>query len=118
MKRISSKRAKSTQISTKVKTAVYDRDGGLCVICGKPGSPDAHFVPRSKGGLGIKENIVTLCRECHDRFDHGDTYDMTVIGTMVRCYLMELYPDIEYPYDRYHPDDDSKLIYQKYGEEL
>ena len=71
MKRISTKRAKSTQISTRTKKAVYDRDNGLCVVCGRRGFPDAHYVPRFKGGLGIEENIVTMCRVCHERFDHG-----------------------------------------------
>jgi hypothetical protein len=118
MKNLSSKRAKSTQISTRTKKTVYERDNGLCVVCGRRGVPDAHYIPRSKGGLGIEQNIVTLCRECHDRFDHGDSYDMGVIGTMVRMHLMDMYPDWEYPQDRYHPAEDSKLIYQKYGGEL
>lgn len=118
MRRLSTKRARALQIPTKVKKSVYDRDSGLCVVCGQRGFPDAHYIPRSKGGLGIEENIVTLCRGCHERFDHGDQYDMTVIGTMIRCYLKEHYPGIDYPDDRYHPKEDSKLIYQKYGEEL
>lgn len=114
MRHISTKRAKALQIPTRVKEAVYERDNGLCVVCGQRGFPDAHYIPRSKGGLGIEQNIVTLCRTCHDRFDHGDKYDMTVVGTMIRCYLMERYPEMTYPEDRYHPPAKCQLVYQKY----
>lgn len=85
------------------------------MVCGRPGIPEAHYIPRSAGGLGIVQNVVCLCRDCHNKFDHGDAYDMTVTGTMIRCYLKERYPGIDYPDDRYHPDENSELIYQKYG---
>ena len=117
MRHISTERAKSTQISTKTKTIVFDRDMDRCVVCGRRGFPDAHFIPRSKGGLGIKENLVTLCRYCHERFDHGDAQDMEYIGKKVKEYLSEHYPEIEYPEDRYHPGD-CDLVYKKYGGEL
>lgn len=48
------------------KTAVKDRDGWKCVVCGK-GVPDGvelqvdHIKPRSKGGDGSLENGQTLC---------------------------------------------------------
>ena len=67
-----SKRTKATDIPQKVKQAVWERDGGRCVVCGccRNVMPNAHFIPRSKGGLGIEENIVTLCtnlteNQCH-----------------------------------------------------
>lgn len=108
MKRISSARAKATQIPMKVKKAVYDRDNGLCVVCGRPGNPEAHYVPRSRGGLGIEQNIVTLCRECHDKFDFGDRETMTYYDQLIRNYLVDCYPDW----------DENDLIYRKYGGEL
>lgn len=117
MKRISSERAKSTQISTKTKTIVFDRDSGRCILCGRRGLPSAHYVPRAFGGCGKPENIVTLCNECHERFDHGDAEDMETIGKRVREYLSEHYPEIEYPEDRYHPGE-CELVYQKYGGKL
>lgn len=62
-------RTKACSISKTVKENVYRRDSGRCILCGKIGLPEAHYIPRSKGGLGIEENIVTLCRECHYQLD-------------------------------------------------
>lgn len=64
------KRTKALAINKAVKEKVYERDCGLCVLCGRPGLPEAHYIPRSKGGLGIEQNIVTLCRPCHNQMDN------------------------------------------------
>lgn len=48
-----------------------ERDNGRCVVCGAYGIPNAHYIPRSLGGLGIEENIVTMCLDCHREYDHG-----------------------------------------------
>lgn len=66
-----SKRAKACDISTKVRQIVYERDNGRCVLCGRRGFPNSHFIKRSQGGLGIPENVVTHCADCHYQFDHG-----------------------------------------------
>lgn len=63
------KRTKALAISYEVKCAAYRRDKGLCIFCGRPGLPEAHYIPRSHGGLGIEENILTVCRDCHRRLD-------------------------------------------------
>ena len=70
------KRAKATDIPQKVKKVVWERDGGCCVICGNNYNvmPNAHFISRSKGGLGIEENVFTACtrlteNDCHYKFD-------------------------------------------------
>lgn len=69
------KRTKACAISRAVKEAVYKRDQGRCILCGRPGLPEAHYIPRSKGGLGIEQNIVTLCRPCHDLMDNTTARD-------------------------------------------
>lgn len=72
-------RAKACEIPQSVKQVVAQRDSvdgwPCCILCGKP-APDgstewsnAHYVPRSQGGLGIEQNVLTLCPECHRRFD-------------------------------------------------
>lgn len=60
-------------IPTRVKLAVWKRDGGKCVICGA--TDDLHFdhdVPWSKGGTSIKdENVQLLCaRHNLQKHDH------------------------------------------------
>lgn len=65
------KRTKACAISKKTKEIVKKRDGGCCIFCGAPGLPEAHYIPRSHGGLGIPENIVTACRPCHDKMDNS-----------------------------------------------
>ena len=96
------KRTKALTISQKVKAAVFNRDGGKCIVCGRFGSPCAHYISRAQGGLGIEENIVTLCDECHRRFDQ--TADRKVYRDMIAAYLRQQYPGW----------DEKKLIYRKY----
>lgn len=84
------KRAKATDISQKVKKAVWERDGERCIICGSHyAMPNAHYIPRSKGGLGIEENIVTLCMNCHNAYDH--TIQRPYFEKKIREYLQESY---------------------------
>lgn len=94
------KETKRTRITEKVKRKVYARDGGRCIVCGAPGLPEAHYIRRSQGGLGIEENIVTMCRPCHREFDEGKNHE--AIRAWVEEYLERFYPDFD-NYDRiYH----------------
>lgn len=86
-----SKRTKALEIPKAVKRRVEERDEGICIICGRPGFPNAHFIARSHGGLGIEENIVTLCSGCHRRYDQST--DRTAIGTAIADYLRGCYTD-------------------------
>lgn len=86
-----SKRSKATDISAKVKKAVYERDNGMCIYCGRIGIPNAHYISRAKGGLGIEQNIVTLCIGCHHQYDNGELHEE--IGAYIKKYLRAKYPD-------------------------
>ena len=97
------KMTKATSIPNEVKRKVYMRDGGKCVVCGKPGIPNAHYIRRSQGGLGIEENIVTLCPECHHDYDNG--FKREEIGAWLSEYLDKWYPDFP----------DEKRVYSKYN---
>ncbi|MEK0311655.1 HNH endonuclease [Sweet potato little leaf phytoplasma] len=50
------------------RVAVYARDGGACVFCGRTESLSIdHIVPWSKGGAHAMSNFQTLCRSCNSR---------------------------------------------------
>jgi 5-methylcytosine-specific restriction endonuclease McrA len=54
------------------KEALYERDGWRCVACGarRPLDP-AHVMKRSRGGSDDLDNLLTLCRACHDLADNA-----------------------------------------------
>ena len=85
------KETKATKIPEKVKKAVWERDGGRCIVCLRPGNPWCHFIPRSQGGLGIEQNIVTLCNACHQLYDNSE--HRCEIRWKLRKYLKSKYPD-------------------------
>lgn len=98
-----SKRSKATAIPLKVKGAVYDRDLGRCIFCGRPGAPNAHYIARSHGGMGVERNIVTACSECHHEMDNGKN--------------TKKYKDYARNYLQHHYEDwnEDELIYRKGG---
>ena len=101
--RYHSKRSKATDIPQSVKIIVYARDEGLCILCGRPGLPNAHYVARAQGGLGMEENIITACPVCHQRLDNStDRKRMKLIAAE---YLREKYPGW----------DERNLVYRKGG---
>ena len=86
------KRSKACDISKTVKNIVWERDHHMCIICGNPyAMPNAHYIRRSHGGLGIPKNVVTLCQSCHHEFDNGKSG--IHIKALVRDYLKTKYPD-------------------------
>ena len=92
MRNISSKRAKALSISAAVKARVWERDNHLCVYCHSPNAiPEAHYISRAKGGLGVEENILTLCRRCHDRYDHGTREEKRELARRFKEYLNKQY---------------------------
>lgn len=99
-----SKRSRACDISKKVRDRVWERDGHKCIICGSYyAMPNSHFIRRSQGGLGIEENIVTMCQLCHSMYDQG--VDRRAIEAYTEKYLKNLYPD----WNR------EKLIYKKWS---
>lgn len=100
------KRTIATDISQVVKKEVWERDLHRCIFCKKQvplSNANAHFIPRSAGGLGISQNIITACNECHNEQDNGKKsieYDR-----VAEKYLKKYYGD---------KWDKKKLIYNKY----
>ena len=96
------KRTKALAISREVKDAVWERDKHCCVWCGSPfAEPNAHYIARSQGGLGIEKNILTLCRECHRRYDQ--TAHRKIMRRFFRDYLKDKYADW----------DEDSLVYRR-----
>ena len=83
----------ATRISQNVKDAVSARDRGICVLCGRPGHPNAHVVRRSQGGMGIEQNIVTLCHECHKQYDEGKLEERRRDYVRLVAHLKGFYPE-------------------------
>jgi 5-methylcytosine-specific restriction endonuclease McrA len=100
------RRTKATDISPAVKKKVEKRDSyegcPCCIWCGKPHSRgEAHYISRAQGGLGIEENLLTLCPDCHRLYDGKMRKEMR---PLFKIYLKSKYPGW----------DESKLIYRKW----
>lgn len=50
----------------KTKSLAYERDEGLCVLCGHQAVEVHHIVFRSQLGTSELSNLACLCRPCHD----------------------------------------------------
>lgn len=107
-----SKRTKALEIPLEVKKAVAERDSidgwACCVYCGKPAPHEnplafsnAHYISRGQGGLGIEENILSLCWYCHMMYDQSEH----------REEMKEFFKD--YLKTKHSDWDESKLIYKK-----
>jgi 5-methylcytosine-specific restriction endonuclease McrA len=107
------KRTKALEIPKAVKERVAERDSfdghPCCLLCGSPAPVNnrlafscAHYISRAQGGLGVEENVVTLCPDCHiNRYDQGSEREQ--IRAFLRVYLEEKYPNW----------NEEKLIYKK-----
>ena len=68
-----SKRSKACEFSAKTRNEMWERDHYQCIFCASThnAKSNMHYIPRSAGGLGIKENGVTGCPFCHNEADNG-----------------------------------------------
>lgn len=98
-------RTKALQIPQAVKRRVHERDGGCCIFCCAPGDPWCHYIGRAQGGLGIEENIITMCTEHHRVFDQGTKAQREALRALAKEYLSRQYPGW----------DEEHLIYRKDG---
>ncbi len=97
-----SNRTKALQITPKVRANVKARDANCCVCCGSPYRLEiAHYISRGSGGLGIEENLILMCRECHREFDQSGKREQ--YRNYLRSYLKLMYKNW----------DETKLTYKK-----
>jgi 5-methylcytosine-specific restriction endonuclease McrA len=95
-------RTKALGITIAAKEAVADRDSfdgwPCCLLCGTPAPvnnrlafSNAHYISRAQGGLGREDNILTLCPDCHRRYDQST--DREKLKRFFKRYLIEQYPN-------------------------
>lgn len=98
------KSTKATGITPKIRKKVWERDNHKCVICDcyvVEKFANSHFIKRSQLGLGIEENILTMCERCHTLFDLEDKE----VKRKAKLYIQQLYPNFS--------DEDRR--YSKYA---
>ena len=104
------KDTKARDFSRKAKEQIAERDSidgwPCCVYCGLAAPAtlawsNAHFIARSQQGRGIPENGLTLCPECHRR------YDQTTERKRMREYFRE------YLKSKHENWNEEALIYRK-----
>lgn len=100
------RQTKETDISTKVKIKVWERDKHQCIFCDRKVNwhyACCHYIPRSAGGLGIEENIFTACENCHRKQDNG--LNTLYYDEKAKRHLKSIYGE-EW--------NEKKLIYRKF----
>ena len=87
-------RSQVCEFPKKERLAIYNRDKNRCIFCGATSSLTiAHvFFSRAKGGLGVQENGVLACRDCHNKLDHGRPKEKLRYEKIAKEYLLEFYP--------------------------
>lgn len=98
------KLTKKTEIPTKVKKVVWERDHHQCIYCNKYVDvyyANSHYIKRSQLGLGIEQNVVTACPDCHYKYDFKDFNNE--MKNYTKQYLSSLYSGW----------NEEKLVYKK-----
>jgi predicted restriction endonuclease len=100
-----SNQSKACDITPKVRATVLRRDSHRCIYCHTPYALQlAHvFYNRSHGGLGVVENLVTLCIEHHCAMDNGKIEKSKPVRDVCESYLR----------GRYYGFDFDSLKYKK-----
>ena len=94
----------ATEITPEVRQTVYTRDSydnsPCCILCGKPYPEVHHYIERSRGGMGVEQNLVCLCNSCHRKLH---TSKLKEYSQFCRDYLKA-------HYENWNEED---LIYRK-----
>lgn len=116
MKARSSRAAKAHEFGKKAREEIWKRDGGQCIFCrrsyyeeestwyGRQMLTVMHYVPRSKGGLGIPENGAIGCVFHHEMMDNGYKGRREEMLRIFRDYLEHKHPGW----------NEERLIYDKW----
>jgi len=68
------------------RSVIYERDGGICHICGRRCAPDSwdldHLVPLRLGGEHSYKNVAVACPECNRKKGYTGVAQLRLIGGM------------------------------------
>ena len=110
------KRARKAEFTGKTRKIIEERDNG-CIFCQMGYRMEKafwmdlntfsimHYIPRSKGGLGIEQNAAVGCQYHHDMLDNGNGGH--------REEMLELFA--EYLESMYEEWDETELVYNKWS---
>ena len=83
---------------------MIERDSRCCIICGANQNLQiAHYISRARLGLGIPQNLATMCVSCHFHYDNGKFHNE--IQKAFKEYL-------KVHYDNWNEKD---LVYKKWS---
>lgn len=110
------KRTRQLEFSAKTREVIKQRDRGQCIFCGKKYHLEEtaeagyylsimHYIPRSKGGLGIEQNGAIGCQYHHTLMDNGNKGLRNEMLEIYKEYLQSHYPDW----------NEENLVYKKYN---
>jgi 5-methylcytosine-specific restriction endonuclease McrA len=65
-------------VTPRQRSRIYDRDEGLCQVCGGPAEEVDHVIPRSalpgkrlRAQRDADSNLICICHACHHQKHHG-----------------------------------------------
>lgn len=112
-----SKQARAREFNAASRQIIKERDLYQCIFCrmgyhmedvtwyGQQLQSIMHYIPRSRGGLGIPQNGALGCQSHHEMLDNGNKGRREEMLQMFRQYLQDHYPDWS----------EDALTYNKWG---
>lgn len=68
----------------KVYMKVAERDDYLCRVCGSKAVDVHHIIFRSHGGKDEPDNLICLCRRCHEKAHADEPYWREQFQNMIK----------------------------------
>ena len=99
-----SKQARAREFNAASRQSIKERDLYQCIFCrmgyhmedvtwyGQQLQSIMHYIPRSRGGLGIPQNGALGCQSHHEMLDNGNKGRREEMLQLFRSYLQDHYP--------------------------
>lgn len=72
---------------------IFEEWERLCAYCGEPADTLDHIVPRHKGGLTVRNNLVSCCRRCNGSKGAEDVWEWYEKQPFFEQYRLEAIQD-------------------------